>query len=138
MITTNIFGDVRIFTLMCVIVLSMSCHVSIHRFGSILNQNVSYMWKKCLIVFEKLLKTSNFTKAWLSRNLVYMVFCTSSFFSSTIDRFLFLFFFFKTGIHSMQGWRVTTRHRVTRKKPTKMLKHTGKLIRKKLQFGDVC
>ena len=69
-----------------------------------MKQNVSYMWKKCLIVFEKLLKTSNFTKAWLSRNVVCMVFCTtSSFFSSTIDRFLFLFFFFKTGIHSMQG-----------------------------------
>ena len=41
------------------------------------------------------------------------------------------------GIHSMQGWTATTRHRVTRKRSTKMLKHKGNRFRKNLQL-DVC
>ena len=46
--------------------------------------------------------------------------------------------FFLIGIHSIQGWRATTRHRVTRKRSTKKLKHTGNLFKKNLQLKDVC
>ena len=47
-------------------------------------------------------------------------------------------YFFLIGIHSMQGSTVTTRHRVTRKRSTKRLKHTGNLFRKNLQLKAVC
>ena len=46
--------------------------------------------------------------------------------------------FFLIGIHSMQGWTPTTRHRVTRKRSTKRLQHTGNLFRKNLQLKDIC
>ena len=45
---------------------------------------------------------------------------------------------FLTGIHSIQGWTATTRHRVTRKRSTKRLKHPGDLFRKNLQLIGVC
>ena len=38
----------------------------------------------------------------------------------------------------MQGGTATTRHRVTRKRNTKTLKHTGNLFRKILQAKGVC
>ena len=38
----------------------------------------------------------------------------------------------------MQGRTATTRHRVTRKRSTKRLEHTGSLFRKNLQLEDVC
>ena len=44
----------------------------------------------------------------------------------------------KFGIHSMQGWTANTRHRVTRKRNTKTLKHPGNLFRKNLQLVGVC
>ena len=44
--------------------------------------------------------------------------------------------FFKIWIHSMEGWRVTTRHGDTRKRSTKRLKHTGNLFRKNQQLKD--
>ena len=47
-------------------------------------------------------------------------------------------FFFLIGIHSMQGWTATTRHRVTRKKAQKRLQDTEDLFRKNLQLKDVC
>ena len=47
-------------------------------------------------------------------------------------------FFFKIGIHSMQGWTATTRYGVTRKRTTKRLKHTGNLFRKTPQPTGVC
>ena len=50
----------------------------------------------------------------------------------------FFVVFFSIGIHSMQGWTATTRHRVTRKRNTKRLRHTGNLFRKNLQLKDVC
>ena len=46
--------------------------------------------------------------------------------------------FFKIGIHSMQGWTATTRHGVTRKRNTKILRHTWNLFRKNLQLKDDC
>ena len=45
---------------------------------------------------------------------------------------------FLIGIHSMQDWKATTRHGVTRKRSTKRLQHTGNLSRKNLQLRDVC
>ena len=47
----------------------------------------------------------------------------------------FLNFF---GIHFMQGWRATTRHRVQRKWSTKRLKHTWNLFRMNLHLKGVC
>ena len=49
-----------------------------------------------------------------------------------------LSFFFLTGIHSMQGGTVTTRHGVARKRSTKKLKDTGNLPRKNLHPVGVC
>ena len=46
-------------------------------------------------------------------------------------------FFCLIRIHSMQGWTVTLRHGVTRKRSTKRLRHTGNLFRKNLQLKDV-
>ena len=46
--------------------------------------------------------------------------------------------FFLIGIHTMQGWAATTRHKVTRKRSTKKLEHTGNQFRKNLQLKDVC
>ena len=40
-------------------------------------------------------------------------------------------------IQSMQGWTAATRHRVTRKRNTKRLKHTGNLFRKNLNLIGV-
>ena len=48
------------------------------------------------------------------------------------------FIIFLIGIQSMQGWTVTTRHGVTRKRSTKRLEHTGNLFRRNLQLEDVC
>ena len=45
---------------------------------------------------------------------------------------------FWTGVHSMQGWTGATKHRVTRKRSTKRLKHTGNLFRKNLPLIGVC
>ena len=45
--------------------------------------------------------------------------------------------FFLIGIHSMQGWRATTRHGFTRKRNTKRLRHTWNLFRKNLKLKDV-
>ena len=50
----------------------------------------------------------------------------------------FFFLLFLIEIHSMQGWTLTTRHGVTRKRSTKILQHTGNLFRKNLQLKDVC
>ena len=51
---------------------------------------------------------------------------------------LFFFCFFLTGIHPMQGWTATTRHRVTRREAQKGLQDTENLFRKSLQLKDVC
>ena len=40
--------------------------------------------------------------------------------------------------HSMQGWKATMRHGITRKRSTKQLKHTGTLFRESLQLRYVC
>ena len=48
------------------------------------------------------------------------------------------FFLFLIGIHSMQGWTATMRHRVTRKEVQKRLQNTENLFRKNLQVKDVC
>ena len=53
--------------------------------------------------------------------------------SHMLISFLQILSFFLTGIHSMQGWTVTTRHEVARKRSTKRLKDTGKLHRKNSQ-----
>ena len=42
--------------------------------------------------------------------------------------------FYLLGIHSMQGWTATTRHRVIGKRSTKRLQHTGNLFRRNLQL----
>ena len=47
-------------------------------------------------------------------------------------------YFFKIGIHSIQGWTAITRHGVTRQRSTKRLKHIGNLFRKNLLLKDVC
>ena len=52
--------------------------------------------------------------------------------------YIYTFFLFLIGIHSMQGWTATTRHGVTRKRNTKRLRHKGNLFRKNLQLKDVC
>ena len=44
----------------------------------------------------------------------------------------------KKWVHSMQGWTATTRYGVTRKRSTRRLKHSGNLLRKKLQLNGVC
>ena len=49
-----------------------------------------------------------------------------------------LTFFFLTGIHSMQGWTITTRHGVTRKEAQKRLQDTENLFRKNMHLKDVC
>ena len=46
--------------------------------------------------------------------------------------------FLLIGVHSMQSWTANTRHGVTRKRSTKILKHTENLFRKNLQLKDVC
>ena len=48
------------------------------------------------------------------------------------EELVFLF-----GIHSMQSYTVTKRHKVTRKTKTKRLKDTGNLFRKNPQLKDV-
>ena len=53
-------------------------------------------------------------------------------------RFTFCWNFFFIGIYSIQDWKATTRHRVTRKRNTKGSRHTGNLFRKNLQSKDVC
>ena len=40
--------------------------------------------------------------------------------------------------HSMQGWTAITRYGVTKKRKTKILKHTGNMFRKNLHLKDVC
>ena len=55
---------------------------------------------------------------------------------ATMEKIVFCFFLI--GIHSMQGWKHTMRHGVTRKRRTKKLKHTKNLFRKSLQLKDVC
>ena len=40
---------------------------------------------------------------------------------------------FSIGVHSMQSWTITMKHRVTTKRSTKRLKHTGNLVRKNLK-----
>ena len=45
--------------------------------------------------------------------------------------------FLLIGVHSMQGWTANTRHGVTRKRSTKILKHAENLFRKNLQLKDV-
>ena len=40
--------------------------------------------------------------------------------------------FYLIGIDSMQDWTATTRHGVKRQRTTKILKHTGNLVRKNL------
>ena len=45
--------------------------------------------------------------------------------------------FFLIGTHSIQGGATTTRHRVTRKRSTKMLKHTENLFKKNPQLKDI-
>ena len=47
-------------------------------------------------------------------------------------------FFFKIGIHSMQGWTATMRYGVTWKEAQKRLQDTENLFRKNLQLKDVC
>ena len=49
-----------------------------------------------------------------------------------------VFLVFLIGIHSMQGWTVTMRHGVVRKRSTKRLKHADNLFRKNLQLKGVC
>ena len=49
-----------------------------------------------------------------------------------------IFFFFLTGIHSMQGWTATSRHGVTKKEAQKTLQNTKNLFKKNLQLKDVC
>ena len=44
---------------------------------------------------------------------------------------------FLIGIHSIQGWRATKRHGVTRKRSTKILKYTRNLLRKNLHLKGV-
>ena len=44
---------------------------------------------------------------------------------------------FLTGIHSMQGRTATTRHGVTRKRSTKILRYAKNLFRKNLHLKDV-
>ena len=44
------------------------------------------------------------------------------------------FSFFLIGIHSMQAWTATTRHRVTRNEAQKSLQDTENLFRKNLQL----
>ena len=39
-------------------------------------------------------------------------------------------FFFEIGIHSMQEWTTTTRHKFAKKRSSKRLKHTSNLFRK--------
>ena len=48
------------------------------------------------------------------------------------------FFLKKIRIHSMQHRTATRKHRVTRKRNRKRLRHTGNLFRKNLQIKDVC
>ena len=47
-------------------------------------------------------------------------------------------FIYKKKIHSMQDCTTTRRHRVTRKRSKKILKHARNLFRKNLQLRGVC
>ena len=49
-----------------------------------------------------------------------------------------LSFFFKIGIHYMQGWTATMRHRFTSKEARKRLQDTENLLRKNVYIKDVC
>ena len=51
--------------------------------------------------------------------------------------YIYYIYYILLGIHFMQGWTATTR-RVTRKRSTERLRHTGNLFRKNLQLKDVC
>ena len=46
-------------------------------------------------------------------------------------------YFFKIGIHSMQGLTATARHGVTRKRSTKRLRYIGHLLRKNLPLKAI-
>ena len=50
---------------------------------------------------------------------------------------LFIYLFL-IGIHSMQDWRATRRHGVTRKEAQKRLQDKQNLFRKNPQLKDVC
>ena len=52
--------------------------------------------------------------------------------------FIYLLIYLFIGIHSTECRTANTRHRVTRKRSTKRLKHTGNQFRKNLQLKDVC
>ena len=56
----------------------------------------------------------------------------------TLNQVFVIVALFLIGIHSMPGWRVTTRHGVTRKEAQKRLEDTENLLRKNLQLKDVC
>ena len=70
--------------------------------------------------------------------------CFYTYKTLNIARLLFKYFdltvetFFLIEINSMQGCRATTRHRVTRKRRTKRLKHTKNQLSKNLQLIGVC
>ena len=85
-------------------------------------------WRSCgvpIVKFEQKIPCSPGT---LSEYL----FCRTTT-SNCFPEYLFLI-----GIHSMQGWTATIRHRLTRKRSTKILKHTGNLFTKNLQLIGVC
>ena len=87
-------------------------------------------WKDCFLsqlkYFDQLSHTKNKSKQKVCR----------SNWKISKNRGTLKHFFFKIGIHSMQGW-TATRHGVTRKRNTKRFRHTWNLFRKNLQLKDV-
>ena len=120
-------------------------------------------FKKYLTVVSILYETSTWVYFWFTNGniltaiswmkLVIKGICHNKFYSIFIHfwnltavtryfRMLWSYFstytFFLIRIHSMQDWKTTTRHGITRKRNTKRLNHTGNLLRENLQLKATC
>ena len=75
-----------------------------------------------LMPYQHWQHTKNFSCGLIRWNIEYIRSLTSKCISNL--QYKIRHYFLKTGIHSMQGWTATTGHGATRKRSTKILKHT--------------
>ena len=82
------------------------------------------MFQNILVIFQKTLA---------HRNEKYFVWINTQY----QEKWCYHLNFFLIGIHYMQGWTVTAKNGITRKRSTKRLKQTGKLFREILKKKGV-
>ena len=75
-----------------------------------------------LMPYQHWQHTKNFSCGLIRWNIEYIRSLTSKCISNL--QYKIRHYFLKTGIHSMQGWTATTGHGATRKRSTKIVKHT--------------